>query len=111
MYICVECNEIFDDPLAVLEKHGFTDGMYERIDVCPHCLSSAYETARFCEKCHATIPESQSEYQLCPNCEKAVIEAFKKALAGFTPNELRYIDDFIDGTGLTALNNKQKKEK
>lgn len=36
-YKCKCCGEVFDEPRVVRESHGFNDGFYETLHVCPYC--------------------------------------------------------------------------
>ena len=42
-YCCDNCNEVFDEPLIVIERHGFDDGFYETFYCCPYCGGSYHE--------------------------------------------------------------------
>ena len=42
-YKCDSCEEIFDEPRRVIERHGFNDGFYETFYCCPNCGGSYHE--------------------------------------------------------------------
>ena len=44
MYICTECEKIFNQPNTITERHGLTEPPYETIDVSPCCQSAFAET-------------------------------------------------------------------
>lgn len=46
---CRECGCEFDRPHTYFERHGFTDGLYERFQVCPRCHSCDYDDANLVE--------------------------------------------------------------
>ena len=41
-YKCLSCGYEFDTPEVYYERHGFTDGLYERWSVCPNCGEADY---------------------------------------------------------------------
>lgn len=50
MYKCRTCGEVFNEPRVIVERHGFTDGMYEKISECPECGSGDYDYATIVDK-------------------------------------------------------------
>lgn len=48
-YKCRECGEYFDEPHCWVERHGFTDGLYEHFSACPCCGSCDYDLASVVE--------------------------------------------------------------
>ena len=42
MYICKECNYVFDEPKIYIERHNLVEPPYEEIRVCPKCLSRRF---------------------------------------------------------------------
>lgn len=50
MYLCTNCELLFDDPKCVTERHGFDCGPYEQRYCCPHCGGDFVETTR-CNEC------------------------------------------------------------
>lgn len=42
-YRCRDCGEYFDEPHHWVERHGFTDGLYENWSACPYCGSCDYD--------------------------------------------------------------------
>jgi hypothetical protein len=49
-YICLDCNELFDEPLYWQERHGFDYGPFEQWSGCPYCRGS-YVEAYQCDAC------------------------------------------------------------
>lgn len=52
MYICEECEKVFEEPKVLEEHHPY--GMTyatEYFAVCPYCESTNYEEAHECERC------------------------------------------------------------
>lgn len=43
MYKCRECGCVFEEPHCWVERHGFTDGLYEEWAACPSCRSCDYD--------------------------------------------------------------------
>lgn len=39
-YQCRNCRAVFEEPLIKSERHGFTYGPYETVEVCPSCRVS-----------------------------------------------------------------------
>ncbi len=71
MYVCKECGEIFEEPEHCVERHGFTDGMYEEWDGCPECGGN-YTEAFCCDLCGEYIQgdyiETKNGTLICENC-------------------------------------------
>ena len=44
-FICLNCGGEFDrDEVKIFtERHGFSEGPFEKIPVCPHCNSTNFE--------------------------------------------------------------------
>lgn len=76
MHICATCGEVFNDPLAVYDE-----------DVCPSCGSNDIESAERCSKCGEWIPEHQSKFHLCENCEEETLQLFRAFCAGLTDDQ------------------------
>lgn len=49
-YKCRECGHIFEEPHRWVERHGFTDGMYEHWSACPRCDSCDYDDRHIVEQ-------------------------------------------------------------
>lgn len=50
MYICLDCLNIFETPIHYEEKHGFSDGLYDKWSGCPKC-SGTYAIVNTCSQC------------------------------------------------------------
>ena len=50
MFKCVECGELFTEPIQWVETHGFTYGPYEKWTGSP-CCHGGYEEVYECECC------------------------------------------------------------
>ena len=67
MYICEECEAVFDEPKTVEEHHPYgSTTATEYWAVCPHCESSSYEEAKQCERCGELVAELHDG--LCDIC-------------------------------------------
>lgn len=67
MFICRECEAIFDEPKTIEEHHPY--GMTyatEYWDVCPQCESTDFTEAKQCERCGSLVPELDEG--LCDIC-------------------------------------------
>lgn len=58
LYICKECGAVFSEQYEYEEKHGFTDGPFEKWSACPYCGESGCEHAAICDNCSITVAES-----------------------------------------------------
>jgi formylmethanofuran dehydrogenase subunit E len=50
MYLCLDCNNIFEEPHYYEETHGLDSLPYEILSECPHCGGSFVETI-CCDLC------------------------------------------------------------
>ena len=65
MYICNDCQEIFDAPGTQTERHYEVPYLRdEHFDVCPFCDSDNIEKAHKCSKCG----EYKETHKVCANC-------------------------------------------
>ena len=97
MYLCNRCKTDFESPAVLTTSYGLPGGMEAESDiVCPHCGSDDWEEARVCTKCGKLLPESQSLFGLCKECEDEadiVWNAAAKFLqASLTEKQLAYLD-------------------
>jgi hypothetical protein len=54
MYICKDCEKIFDNPKHYVETHGFSYGPYEEWNGCPQC-GGDYTNVYRCDCCNEWI--------------------------------------------------------
>lgn len=66
-YICLECARTFDDPEICVERHGFTDGLYEKYSVCPYC-GGGYTEVATCAFCGKETFEDELLDGICDDC-------------------------------------------
>ena len=71
MFVCLDCECVFEDAVRHTETHGFTDGLYETWYGCPKCGGSYVET-KPCDNCGEYIVDMyiktiNGEF-LCSNC-------------------------------------------
>lgn len=50
MYICLDCDELFEEPKRYVETHGLDYPPYETWKGCPYC-GGVYEDAQECSRC------------------------------------------------------------
>ena len=50
MYVCLECQCVFEEPHYYVEKHGLDTPPYEEFGACPNC-GEAYVEAHICDCC------------------------------------------------------------
>lgn len=71
MYICLECHEIFEYPLKIIEKHNLETPPYETQYVSPCCYDDYIEVPECCE-CGEYITSEYIETSegliICENC-------------------------------------------
>ena len=71
MFICYDCEMIFDEPKIWVEKHGLETPPYERHAGCPSC-GGAFTTTYKCDDCGEWITGSyiklESGERICENC-------------------------------------------
>lgn len=48
---CLDCDNVFDNPLIVCERHGLDTPPYEEIYTCPKCKSAEILDAFQCDGC------------------------------------------------------------
>lgn len=74
MYVCLNCENLFEEPATWIEPHG------EKYVGCPKCGSDFTETFR-CDDCNNFLTdeyiETDSGKRYCPNC------TYKKKLKDF----------------------------
>ena len=71
MYVCLECREVFEEPIQWTETHGLEHGPYEEFSGCPYCHST-YTKARKCDCCDEWITDTYIKTddgkRYCENC-------------------------------------------
>lgn len=82
-YICLDCGSLFDEPTH--------DDL-----TCPLCNSDSYEEADYCNNrsCGNQKPKTEC---LCAECAKYTKKAFFEHLAGYTAEELEFLDELTSG--------------
>ena len=67
MYICNNCEEVFDEPKIIEEHHPYGMGYAtEEFYVCPHCEDTDIQEAEQCTRCGEYVAEA--EEGLCEFC-------------------------------------------
>lgn len=70
MFVCLECREVFYEPIEWEETHGFSTPPYEHFSGCPHCHGAFVEAHR-CDCCGEWITEDYimvDDKRFCNNC-------------------------------------------
>ena len=55
MYICLDCEELFDEPKSWEERHGLDYPPYEVWHGCPFCGGGCIIIAEFCDGCNKPL--------------------------------------------------------
>lgn len=67
MFICFDCEQIFEEGKTVYERHPYGMGYAEeKWWVCPCCSSSNIDEAKKCEHCGEWVAETKDG--LCDIC-------------------------------------------
>lgn len=67
MFICEECERLFEEPDVYEERHPYGMGYAsEEFSVCPFCRSDRIDPAKECERCGALVAELHEG--LCECC-------------------------------------------
>jgi hypothetical protein len=71
MFICLDCEHIFEDVKHYIETHGFSSPPYEEWSGCPRCGGTCVE-AHQCDECGKWITgeyiKTTSGQRICENC-------------------------------------------
>ena len=71
MWICLDCNELFQDPTHYVETHGMETPPYYEWNGCPYC-GGAYAEAHECDCCGSWILDNYIKTddgkRYCANC-------------------------------------------
>lgn len=90
MYICKDCEEVFEKPKKVVDEEYYGSRLYSY--ECPFCGGNFEEVVE-CKRCGKHYGESDLNEGLCPKCEKAIQEKVKAFFEQFTEAEIEYIFD------------------
>ena len=74
MFLCLECQNIFDEPKTYIETHGLDTPPYEKFSCCPFC-GGDYVKTEVCDYCGKYIRGKYIETpdkKLC--CEDCYVE-------------------------------------
>lgn len=71
MYLCLECDNIFDEPKRYTETHGLASPPYETWEGCPYCGEMYVETCQ-CDICgnwvNGEYVECKDGTIICEDC-------------------------------------------
>lgn len=96
MYICDNCETIFEDPYIIREDWG--DNY-----CCPNCESDDISDATQCKLCAETmaVREDLGKENVCEQCEKDLKARFKELLEeGFDSEEIEVLNEINYETSL-----------
>lgn len=79
MFICLECELVFEEPKEYFETHGFSYGPYERFTCCPAC-GGDYSDSEVCVLCGKV--EAVEDMQIYTDEETGVNHRFCKRCCG-----------------------------
>lgn len=88
MYICKDCEELFDKPKRVVEDEYYGSKLYSY--ECPFC-GGYYEEVVECLGCGKHYGESDLTEGFCPKCEKGIQDKVKEFFKQFNDDEKSYI--------------------
>ena len=54
MFLCLDCQRVFEEPREYVEKHGLDAPPYEVWRCCPYC-GGGYVTTKPCDTCRERI--------------------------------------------------------
>ena len=73
MYICNDCEEVFDEPKIIEEHHPYGMGYaIEEFVVCPHCKDTDIQEAEQCGRCGNYVAELEDG--LCDICHSDMFD-------------------------------------
>ena len=71
MFICLNCGELFEEPISWYERHGLDTPPYEELSGCPYCKMEYAETYR-CDVCGESITgdyiKLENGERICSEC-------------------------------------------
>lgn len=97
MYICDECDTVFEEPVRkqeYSEEYGDSTAYY-----CPHCGSEEY-TADECPSCHGA---KNAQDPVCHKCKLRVRGLLRLFVSDFNQPEREYLADLLDGEALDNI--------
>lgn len=97
MYICDECDTVFEEPVRkqeYSEEYGDSTAYY-----CPHCGSEEY-TADECPSCHGA---KNAQDPVCHKCKQRVKGLLRLFVSDFNQPEREYLADLLDGATLDNI--------
>lgn len=97
MYICDECDAVFEEPVRkqeYSEEYGDSTAYY-----CPHCGSEEY-TADECPSCHGA---KNAQDPVCHKCKLRVRGLLRLFVSDFNQPEREYLADLLDGAMLDNI--------
>lgn len=71
MYLCLDCEKLFEEPYGYIETHGLNTPPYEEWSCCPKCRGAYVKTKR-CSVCDEWIvgefAELKNGMSVCESC-------------------------------------------
>lgn len=72
MYVCIDCEGLFEDTKRCIETHGLDTPPYEEWYVCPYCGGGDYVQTEQCDLCGDWITGKYVELDdgrfVCDDC-------------------------------------------
>lgn len=100
MYICDECDAVFEEPVRkqeYSEEYGDSTAYY-----CPRCGSEEY-TADECPSCHGA---KNAQDPVCRKCKLRIKGLLRLFVGDFNRAEREYLADLLDGSTLRCATKK-----
>lgn len=77
MFICNDCNRLFEEANVIADKHEFWgERCYEYSSYCPYCGSEKYGIAARCDYCFEYVDQrdiihrDDMNIDICEKCDK-----------------------------------------
>ena len=71
MFVCLDCDKLFEEPKHYIETHGLESPPYEEFEGCPYCGGTCVETYR-CDCCGqwlvGSYVKTKEGFRYCDNC-------------------------------------------
>jgi len=109
-YVCLECEECFEQPHILVERHTETQpGWRERVSQSP-CCGAGYVPAGTCPGCGRPIPLARAG-TLCRSCVEQAGQRLRQFLSEqYAPEELAALDELLEGISFTQLGQKGERK-
>ncbi|MBQ0037826.1 MAG: hypothetical protein KBS74_04045 [Clostridiales bacterium] len=96
MYICEECESVFEAPNR--KKYREEHGEITIFETCPKCGSEEYSEVDYCDECYIAVKPMQA--RMCRKCKLRLREKFSRFLGALSRVEIFELDDILDGESI-----------